>query len=135
MEIKKIYEKLVFRLIKDILDIAMQFEDCSVTSWIRSVKHNKDVGGAKTSFHLDGLAIDLIIDEGPQKLSTQAKIIKILTKKGYKIITNNKCLHIQYNLPYFIDFERKNCFTHIKMLTNNFTIFWDDYLKEIKNNE
>jgi uncharacterized protein YcbK (DUF882 family) len=35
----------------------------SVTSWIRSVKHNAEVGGAVNSRHILGLAVDVVLDE------------------------------------------------------------------------
>lgn len=40
----------------------------SVTSWIRTKKHNAEVGGKDTSLHLLGLAVDVVLDnigDGP----------------------------------------------------------------------
>lgn len=34
----------------------------NVTSWIRTPSHNKAVGGVANSKHLDGLAVDVILD-------------------------------------------------------------------------
>lgn len=34
----------------------------SVTSWARSVAHNKAVGGVANSKHLEGLALDVVLD-------------------------------------------------------------------------
>lgn len=34
----------------------------NVTSWVRSVAHNKAVGGVANSKHLDGLAMDIVPD-------------------------------------------------------------------------
>jgi len=35
----------------------------SVTSWVRTVKHNKAVGGVKDSDHIYGRAVDVVYDE------------------------------------------------------------------------
>lgn len=37
----------------------------SVTSWVRSVVHNANVGGVKNSKHLLGLAFDVVYDATP----------------------------------------------------------------------
>jgi hypothetical protein len=36
--------------------------DFSVTSWIRSPKRNKAVGGAENSLHKTGMAVDIVLD-------------------------------------------------------------------------
>ena len=38
----------------------------SITSWIRSPKRNKAVGGAAHSMHLVGLAVDIVLDDPKQ---------------------------------------------------------------------
>lgn len=38
----------------------------SVTSWKRTPARNADLGGRADSFHLDGLAADLELDDGTQ---------------------------------------------------------------------
>ena len=35
----------------------------SVTSWFRSHKRNKEVGGGRASWHLAGLAVDIVLDD------------------------------------------------------------------------
>lgn len=35
----------------------------SVTSWVRSIAHNKAVGGVANTKHLDGLALDVVLDD------------------------------------------------------------------------
>lgn len=34
----------------------------SVTSWFRSHKRNREVGGSEGSWHLAGLAVDIVLD-------------------------------------------------------------------------
>lgn len=52
----------------NILDIASAIiflcfkHDGSVSSWGRTVKHNKDVGGVANSYHLMWLGCDVILD-------------------------------------------------------------------------
>jgi hypothetical protein len=36
---------------------------CSVTSWGRTVAHNKAVGGVADSYHLQWLAVDIVYDD------------------------------------------------------------------------
>jgi inhibitor of KinA sporulation pathway (predicted exonuclease) len=59
--------KLLFWFIAFIISISAvyrlilfyKFPHLSVTSWWRSVKHNKEVGGITSSWHLFGLAFDV----------------------------------------------------------------------------
>lgn len=44
-----------------VLVICFKF-DCSVTSWIRTKKHNRNIGGKKGSLHTLGLAVDIVLD-------------------------------------------------------------------------
>ena len=65
-------------------------QGCSVTSWIRTPKRNKMVGGVPKSKHLSGLAIDLVPDSkdwGP--------IIRSFRIRGLKVIVEHDHLHIQ----------------------------------------
>lgn len=47
---------------KKILVLKKDF-DFSVTSWFRTEKRNKQVGGKPTSKHLSGLAVDAVLDD------------------------------------------------------------------------
>ena len=60
----------------------------SVTSWWRTPKRNKDVGGKSNSRHLVGLGMDIILDDAAQ---TQ-EFIK--AAKGYRLLAINEGDHI-----------------------------------------
>jgi peptidase M15-like protein len=44
-----------------VFDYALAFSG-SVTSWVRSVDHNRKVAGVASSAHLRGLAVDMVYD-------------------------------------------------------------------------
>lgn len=46
--------------------------NASVTSWYRTEKRNKKVGGRPTSRHLKGLAVDVVYDEPLGRAHRQA---------------------------------------------------------------
>jgi hypothetical protein len=60
-------EGYMLEFMQKIISIALA-TNASITSWIRSQKHNKDVGGSEYSLHLAGLAVDLIFDTPADKL-------------------------------------------------------------------
>ena len=41
----------------------------SVTSWIRSVKRNRAVGGSPNSKHLVGMAVDVVLDDPSEDIA------------------------------------------------------------------
>jgi peptidase M15-like protein len=79
----------------------MRFEDkvrvlaalypISVTSWIRSRKHNTAVGGVPTSRHLLGLAVDVVIDPGAD--STDFTLLA--SQLGLEVIPEGDHFHLQ----------------------------------------
>jgi len=79
----------------------MRFEDkirclallyrLSVTSWLRSHKHNAQVGGVADSRHLLGLAVDVVLDDtnDTREFETHAKHL------GLQVIIEGDHLHVQ----------------------------------------
>ena len=73
-----------------ILDLRGTFS-FSITSWIRSEARNKKVGGAARSHHLDGTAVDLVLDD-----KTQAPaLIAAAAALGINAIDEKDHLHLQ----------------------------------------
>ena len=64
----------------------------SVTSWIRSEKRNKEVGGLATSYHLSGLAVDIILDNPADK----ARFIKAAKRLGLDAIDEGDHVHVEF---------------------------------------
>ncbi len=62
----------------------------SVTSWYRTAKRNKRVGGRPTSRHLKGLAVDVVYDE---RMSLKERTL-IAEKHGLIILVENDHDHI-----------------------------------------
>lgn len=57
---------LIISMISDFLNkilVVSYKNNCSVSSWIRTDKRNRLVGGSPTSQHLIGLAVDLVPDD------------------------------------------------------------------------
>lgn len=54
------------RFLSKIIMLSYEFH-FSVTSWIRSEKRNKAVGGLVASLHLSGYAVDVVLDEDVDK--------------------------------------------------------------------
>jgi hypothetical protein len=52
----------IFEFFHAILTLALEFE-FSVTSWGRSAKRNKEVGGLDDSFHRSWRAVDAVLDD------------------------------------------------------------------------
>ena len=63
----------------------------SVTSWGRSVAHNKAVGGVERSFHLEDLAVDMVYDT-PTPHHEEAR--KIGASLGLRILREGDHDHI-----------------------------------------
>ena len=51
----------IHKFVDAVITLQAEFE-FSVTSWFRSKKRNKGVGGSDDSFHLCGLGIDCVLD-------------------------------------------------------------------------
>lgn len=63
----------------------------SITSWGRTEKHNKDVGGHVNSRHLTFEAVDTVLDDPKQK----AEMIAVAQRLGLKTVDESECLHLQ----------------------------------------
>ncbi len=63
----------------------------SVTSWIRSRKHNTAVGGVPTSRHLFGLAVDVVFDPGVDTTD----FVLLASEIGLEVVVERDHLHIQ----------------------------------------
>lgn len=73
-----------------IFDLMDEF-NISVSSWIRTPKHNKDVGGKINSNHLDGLGLDIILDNPKDK----AKFCKRVNEMGLHWLDESDHIHVQ----------------------------------------
>lgn len=67
----------------------------SVTSWIRSERHNATVGGHPRSKHLDGRAVDIVYDVTPP-LDARRALAERLT---LKLIPESDHDHLQDAMP------------------------------------
>lgn len=72
--------------------ILCQFFGGSVSSWIRSSKHNKAVGGVPLSLHKVGLAVDVILDEPTD--AVKARFIEACEKAGLKALDEGNHIHV-----------------------------------------
>jgi hypothetical protein len=66
--------------------------DFSVTSWIRTRKHNKFIGGVTDSRHLLGLAVDVVLDEMEREVGPFTVSSKQL---GLQVILEGDHIHLQ----------------------------------------
>lgn len=79
----------------------MRFEDkirllavlfpLSVTSWLRSRKHNAQVDGVPNSQHLIGAAMDVVLDDTNQT----AEFTVWAARQGLQVIVEGDHLHVQ----------------------------------------
>lgn len=53
----------IFEFIHAVIILGLRFR-FSVTSWLRSPAHNTAVGGSANSWHMDALAVDVVLDAG-----------------------------------------------------------------------
>jgi hypothetical protein len=67
----------------------------SVTSWIRSTRHNMAVGGQPNSLHRVGLAADLVFDEPADQLSAAITAKRL----GLYALDEGSHLHVQAYAP------------------------------------
>jgi hypothetical protein len=73
-----------------ILTLAVRYR-FSVTSWGRTVKHNKDVGGDKNSRHLLFCAVDCVLDSGED----EALFLADVKRLGLKFLPEGDHIHLQ----------------------------------------
>lgn len=65
--------------------------DLSVTSWYRTPKRNKLVGGSPNSRHLKGRAFDIVLDDDEKKVDFYKDCIKL----NIEAIDEGDHLHLQ----------------------------------------
>ena len=111
------WEALVKRLAADIVWGCMCY-GASVTSGIRSPSYNIGVKGSLSSWHLDGLAYDVVLDDEKKGEAFIAYFIS----RGYRVLPTgkkhsepNRAYHIQYDWP-VVACRRVNHLTHLKLL-------------------
>lgn len=63
----------------------------SVSSWGRTVKHNKDVGGVADSYHLIWMGVDVVLDEMVENKSFEVDAKKF----GLDAILEGDHYHLQ----------------------------------------
>ncbi len=63
----------------------------SVTSWFRTPRRNAEVGGHPRSRHLDGLAVDLVMDEGVEA----TEFTKMAKACGLHLVDEGSHIHVQ----------------------------------------
>ena len=80
----------VVTFITTVLNLRVEFA-FSVTSWIRSEIRNKEVGGLATSYHLLGLAVDVVLDSPADK----AGFIKDAKRLGLDVIDEGDHVHVE----------------------------------------
>lgn len=67
--------------------------DCSVTSSHRTKKRNHSVGGVWNSFHLEGLAADLV----PDNWNNAQQIVDAARKLGLDVYVESDHIHVEYD--------------------------------------
>ena len=63
----------------------------SVTSWIRSWERNRKVRGTRLSKHLEGLAVDILLDSPKDT----PKLLKLARKYCLKILFQDTHIHLE----------------------------------------
>lgn len=88
-DLKRYYRQVVFLI--SIMKLRDQFA-FSTSSWIRSPKHNKQVGGHKYSKHKDALAVDVILDDPMNDTKPFIRAVELL---GYNYKNEGDHIHVQ----------------------------------------
>ena len=134
MDNKKLHAFLVNRLVNHVQQACILFHG-SVQSFGRTVEHNKAVGGSKTSWHLDWLAMDVKLDNTDNNASFQ----DYLQKRRYRVLmtgqyipnmAHNRSFHIQYAWPVIKDFKRVDQYSHLDIVWDKFPFYFIEYLQE-----
>lgn len=73
--------------------LAVEFE-LSVTSWFRSATRNISVGGKDVSWHLAGLAVDIVLDKFEDKENFKARAERL----GFQVINEGDHYHLEPNI-------------------------------------
>lgn len=120
MNIQQSWQRATAKINHDVIEACIMF-GASITSGYRTKMHNAKLGGESTSFHLDGLAYDVTLDNP----LNAAEFRKWLTDKGYRVLNTGKepnpfSFHIQYAWPYITRFDRVDHLSHMKAIADNF---------------
>jgi uncharacterized protein YcbK (DUF882 family) len=83
---------MIHSFIDKIITLSLRY-DFSVTSWIRSKKHNVQVDGSNNSRHLLGLAVDIILDDKEEIFRLKADAIRM----NLIVVNEGDHLHVQTN--------------------------------------
>lgn len=83
-------ESPIMKFASDINYLAIKYS-FSVTSWFRTDKRNKLVGGVNGSYHLFGLAVDIVLDD----ITERSEFIKDCKSIGLKVVPEIDHIHIQ----------------------------------------
>ena len=76
-----------------------------ITSGFRTIQKNKEVGGAKNSYHLHGRAFDLVTN-------CRKEFVKEAMKKGLSIIKYPTHIHVDNRSRQVCLIKRKKGFTY-----------------------
>jgi len=108
-----IWRSLVVNLYLDVLYTLLTYNG-SITSAIRSRKRNTEKKGFPTSWHLDALAVDVMLDDENSKDGFRDE----LEVKKYRVLpiknTQGRGFHVQYDFPIIQDYERLGQLTHLR---------------------
>lgn len=124
MTIEQLHNKLSHQLFQAVLESCGLYNG-SVTSFGRTVKRNEALEGSPTSWHLDWLAIDVILDS----IRDCGLFISHLQNKGFRVLPigseipnsgHNRSFHVQYDWPVIKDFERKDPLSHLQEMVVRF---------------
>ena len=115
--VKSIYEFLVCKLNKDTARGCLAFRG-SVVSGVRSIWRNNIKKGNQYSFHLDGLAFDLVFDSF-EYYNLAKDYFKNL---GYRIVEykDELMLHVQYDFPIDHAYTRENEYSHLRHILETY---------------
>ena len=80
----------IHKFVDAVLTLQSEF-DFSVTSWFRTKKRNKGVGGSGESFHLCGLGVDCVLDIPDD----QDPFIKRARRLGLDAIFEGDHIHLE----------------------------------------
>ncbi len=126
MTIQNLYDHLKSKILKDV-EQACKIFGGSVTSWGRSVIRNLQLGGFVTSWHLDWLAFDIILDS---ELNSSA-FCEYLRNRDYRVLdTGSKSgreFHVQYAWPVIDDFVRIDYLSHLRVMVHRMPQLFTEY--------
>jgi len=120
METMTLWQRCLDRLSSDVAIACINFGG-NITSGVRTPEYNKKIGGVPTSWHLDGLAFDVKIDNPAPDI--QQKFVSFLQLKGYRVLRsgsgNPGVFHVQFDWPVITGWKRENHLSHIRALIDS----------------